>query len=100
MAESATGPNNSLVQFRGKAEREMPSKSQAQSRFMHATAEGKTDAPKEVGEDFIEADRGRKTSKLPKKMGKKTKHFAKRGMISQKAGEAALARMQKADKTA
>jgi hypothetical protein len=47
---------------------------------MHATAEGKTDAPPYVGKKFVKADHGRKIKRLPKH----AKHFAKRGMISEK----------------
>ena len=80
MAETSTGPNNALVAYRGKGSREMPSVSQAQSRFMHATAEGKTDAPVSVGKEFVKADHGRKIKRLPKHAHK----MAKRGMISEK----------------
>lgn len=54
----------------------MPSVSQAQNRFMHATAEGKTDAPVSVGKEFIAADAGTKVAHLPKH--KKTRR-GKRG---------------------
>jgi len=36
----------------------MPVRSQAQRRFMYATAEGKTDAPKSVGQKFISESHG------------------------------------------
>lgn len=36
----------------------MPVVSQAQRRFMYATAEGKTDAPKAVGQEFVQASHG------------------------------------------
>jgi len=36
----------------------MPVVSQAQRRFMYATAEGKTDTPKSVGREFVQASRG------------------------------------------
>ena len=36
----------------------MPVKSQAQRRFMYATAEGKTDAPPSVGKEFVQASHG------------------------------------------
>lgn len=36
----------------------MPVVSQAQRRFMFATAEGKTDAPPKVGREFIKASHG------------------------------------------
>lgn len=79
MAESATGQNNALVVYRGKGSREMPSSSQAQNRFMHATAEGKTDVPASVGKDFVKADHGRKIKRLPKH----AKRMHKRGLISE-----------------
>ena len=44
----------------------MPVVSQAQRRFMYATEEGKTDAPKSVGRDFINASHGLKG--LPEKV--------------------------------
>lgn len=92
MAETATQPNNALVRFRGQTEREMPSVSQAQNRFMHATAEGETDAPPSVGKEFIKADAGTKVGKLPKRVGKKKhsphmRRMMRRGMISEKAME-------------
>lgn len=80
MAETTTGPNNALVSYRGKGLKEMPSTSQAQSRFMHATAEGKTDVPAKVGKDFVKADHGRKIKRLPKHARK----MAKRGLVSEK----------------
>jgi hypothetical protein len=44
----------------------MPSKSQAQNRFMHAAAEGKIKGVSpSVGKDFVKADEGRKIGKLP-----------------------------------
>ena len=36
----------------------MPVESQAQRRFMYATAEGKADAPPSVGKEFIDASHG------------------------------------------
>lgn len=64
----------------------MPSKSQAQNRFMHAAAEGKVPGvPKSVGEDYVEADRGRKVGKLPNHVKHAAKGLRKRGMISEKA---------------
>lgn len=81
MAETTTQPNNQTVAFRGRAEREMPSKSQAQNRFMHAAAEGSVKGvPKSVGEDFVAADAGRKIKRLPKH----AKKLAKRGLVSDK----------------
>jgi hypothetical protein len=44
----------------------MPVKSQAQRRFMYATMEGKTAAPKSVGKEFIQASHGRKN--LPERL--------------------------------
>lgn len=44
----------------------MPSKSQAQNRFMHAAAEGKIKGVSPaVGKEFVKADEGRKIGKLP-----------------------------------
>lgn len=59
----------------------MPSVSQAQNRFMHAAAEGKIRgvSPK-VGQDFVDADEGRKVGKLPEHV--KKAHAA--GRISDK----------------
>lgn len=54
----------------------MPVVSQAQRRFMYATKEGKTDAPKSVGEDFINASHGLKD--LPERVGSK-KHPSQHG---------------------
>lgn len=54
----------------------MPVKSQAQRRFMYATAEGKTDAPKSVGKDFIAASHGLKN--LPERLGKLAKARAQK----------------------
>lgn len=69
----------------------MPSKSQAQNRFMHAVAEGKVaGVPKSVGRDFVAADHGRKISKLPKRARKKAKRARSRGLISEKAAKAHL----------
>lgn len=85
MAGTEAQGNNVTVRFRGKGEREMPSESQDQNRFMHAAAEGeiKGVAPK-VGKDFVKADHGRKIGKLPKHVSSKAKHLHKRGMISEK----------------
>lgn len=51
----------------------MPSVSQAQSRAMHAAAEGHSTLgiPRKVGKDFVKADEGKKVGKLPEKKGKK-----------------------------
>lgn len=44
----------------------MPSVSKAQNRFMHAAAEGKIKGVSPtVGQDFVDADEGRKIGKLP-----------------------------------
>jgi hypothetical protein len=82
VAETATGPNNALVEYRGKATREMPSKSQSQSRAMHAAEEGRSTIgiPKKVGAEFVKADHGRKIKRLPKHAYK----MAKRGLVSPK----------------
>jgi len=50
----------------------MPVKSQAQRRFMYATAEGKTDVKPSVGKDFIEASHGLKG--LPEHVKKVSGH--------------------------
>jgi len=83
MAETSAQPNNQRVKYRGKEIREMPSTSQAQSRAMHAAAEGKSTLgiPKKVGKEFVSADHGRKIGKLPKHI----KHAAKRGKVSESA---------------
>jgi hypothetical protein len=81
MTETSTQANNKSVIFRGKGEREMPSVSQAQNRFMHAVASGSVpDVPAKVGQDFVKADHGRKIKHLPKRV----RHAAKRGLISPK----------------
>lgn len=88
MAETATAPNNKSVSFSGKMEREMPSTSQAQNRFMHAVAEGNVaDVPAKVGKKFVKADKGRKIKKLPQHVRKTAKRAMKRGMISEKAAK-------------
>jgi hypothetical protein len=88
MAESSPASNNKSIAFSGKVEREMPSVSQSQNRFMHAAAEGKVAgvSPK-VGKDFVKADHGRKIGKLPKHVRKTAKHAMKRGMISESAAK-------------
>jgi len=59
----------------------MPSKSQAQNRFMHAVEEGKVEGvPPNVGKEFVKADHGRKIKKLPKHARK----AHKRGLVSEK----------------
>lgn len=60
----------------------MPSVSEAQSRAMHAAAEGHSTLgiPKSVGKEFVAADHGRKIGKLPKHVRK----AHKRGLISDK----------------
>lgn len=88
MAETTTAPNNKSVTFGTKMEREMPSASQAQNRFMHAAAEGKVEGvPKKVGKDFVKADAGRKIKKLPQHVRAKAKHAMSRGLISEKAAK-------------
>lgn len=63
----------------------MPSQSQAQSRFMHAVAEGKVEGvPQKVGQDFVAADAGRKIGALPEHVKQKKTvhvhiHLAQRG---------------------
>lgn len=86
MAETAA-PNNQTIVFRGKkVEREMPSESQAQNRFMHAVAEGKIKGVKpSVGKDFVKADEGRKIGKLPQHVRKKAKKAMRKGLISERA---------------
>ena len=54
----------------------MPVKSEAQRRFMYATAEGKTDAPASVGKDFIAASHGQ--TDLPERVGKSKKSKKKK----------------------
>lgn len=85
MATTQTQTNNAAVKFRGKGEHEMPSKSQAQNRFMHAAAEGDVEgvAPK-VGKEFVKADHGRKVGRLPKHVHKTAKRLHKAGRISDK----------------
>jgi hypothetical protein len=91
MAETTVHPNNVSVKFKRKGAREMPSVSQAQNRFMHAVAEGNVKGvPKSVGEDYVEADHGRKIKKLPKHVRK----ARKAGMISDKQ----VAKMERGSK--
>jgi hypothetical protein len=54
----------------------MPVKSDAQRRFMYATAAGKTDAPPAVGREFLAASHGLKG--LPKRVRHKVGKPAKR----------------------
>lgn len=60
----------------------MPSKSQAQNRFMHAAAEGSIPGVAEsVGRDFVKADEGRKVGDLPEHVKPKSraeKRYGKR----------------------
>ena len=54
----------------------VPSKSQAQHRFMEAVMHSpkfakKAGVPQSVGADFVKADKGRDTKKLPERKGKK-----------------------------
>lgn len=88
MAGTAVFSNNIAIRYRGKAEREMPSVSRAQNRFMHAVAEGDVEGvPKSVGEEFVAADRGRKIAKLPKHVSRKARALRKRGRISERAAK-------------
>ena len=59
----------------------MPSVSQAQSRFMHAVAEGHVAGVKpSVGRDFVAADAGRKIGALPQHVAKPKSGLAKVGL--------------------
>ena len=82
MAGTSAQANNVSVKFKGKAEREMSTVSRAQSRAMHAAAEGNSTLgiPASVGKEFVAADRGRKIKKLPKHVRK----AHKAGLISDK----------------
>lgn len=52
----------------------MPFKSKAQARLMYAAAAGKSDkVPQSVGQEFVNASRGMKFSKLKDYLGKKKK---------------------------
>lgn len=53
----------------------MPTKSKAQSRAMHAAAQGKSTLgiPSKVGKEYVAADKGRSLSSLPWKVKKKAK---------------------------
>ena len=84
--QTKTQSNNAAVAYRGRSEREMPSSSQAQNRFMHAVAEGKvSDVPAKVGKDYVAADKGRKIGHLPKHVRKRARKMQRQGMISEKA---------------
>lgn len=50
----------------------MPMKSKAQSRAMHAAAEGKSNLgiPKSVGKEFVALQHGKKETKLPERVKK------------------------------
>lgn len=87
MATSRPQANNAPVKFRGRSEREMPMKSQAQSRAMHAAEEGRSTLgiPKKVGAKFVKASHGEHVKKLPKHLHTKAKKLRARGMISEKA---------------
>ena len=54
---------------------DMPAKSQAQNRAMHAAAEGKSTLgiPKKVGKEFVAETHGKKVSKLPEHVKKARK---------------------------
>ena len=50
----------------------MPSVSKAQSRLMHAAAQGEVKGvPASVGKEFVKADAGRKIGKLPEHKAEK-----------------------------
>jgi hypothetical protein len=94
MAEMTVSPNNKQITFRGKAEKEMPSSSQARNRFMHAVAAGDVEGvSKSVGKEFVSADAGRKIGNLPehakhkkrKRMSPGLKAAHKRGLVSARA---------------
>jgi hypothetical protein len=89
MATTQTQANNVAVKFRGRTEREMPVKSQAQNAAMHAAAQGESDLgiPKKVGQEFVAASHGMKVKRLPKHVRKQAKHMRNRGMISEKAAK-------------
>jgi hypothetical protein len=63
----------------------MPSVSQAESRAMHAAAEGNSTLgiSASVGKDFVAADHGRKIKNLPKHV----RNAHRRGLISDKQME-------------
>ena len=53
----------------------MPSKSQAQNRYMHGVASGsirpgKDGPPKSVAKEYVAADKGRDISRLPQRKSK------------------------------
>jgi hypothetical protein len=82
MAESTVQSNNAKIEFRGKAEHEMPVVSKAQNAAMHSAAEGHSTLgiPAKVGKEFVAASHGKSIKKLPKHVRK----AAKRGLISPK----------------
>ena len=84
MAETSAQLNNKAVVFRGKAEREMPYESQAQSAAMHAAAEGRSTPgiPASVGKKFVAEGHGQKVRKLPKHVHKAARRAHKQGLIS------------------
>lgn len=88
MAESAVDPNNRLVVFRGRKERErMPVESKAQNAAMHAAAAGKSTLgiPKSVGKKFVAETPKGSVKKLPQHVKQKAKGLRARGLISDKA---------------
>lgn len=88
MAQTSTQSNNKAVRYRGRAEREMPSVSRAQNRFMHAAAAGKVaGVPRSVGKKFVKADAGRKIGKLAAHVKAKAKQLRRSGAISEKAAK-------------
>src|SRR3974390_2122707 len=102
MASTTTSPNNAMVKYRGRSEREMPPypkpKSQAQNAAMHAAAEGRSTIgiPKKVGAEFVKGAHGKKLKGLPEhkpakpararqRQRMRARKMAKRGLISEKA---------------
>ena len=88
MAQTSVQSNNKAVRYRGRVEREMPSVSRAQNRFMHAAAGGKVrGVPRAVGKKFVKADAGRKIGKMPAHVKAKAKKLRKAGTISDRAAK-------------
>jgi hypothetical protein len=92
MADTAVGPNNAKIAFRGRATRErphsgdpqMPVVSKKQNAAMHSAAEGESTLgiPPAVGKEFTADQAPGSVKKLPERVGKKVKRLRKRGMIS------------------
>ena len=82
MAGSSVQSNNTEIEFRDKAEKEMPVVSKAQNAAMHSAAEGNSTIgiPAKVGKEFVAASHGKSVKKLPKHV----RRAAKRGLISPK----------------